>query len=95
MLTNRLPNAIIVTVTVEDIRRGKRDSMESCPIARAVRRVVGRGARVSVSAGAIELAASEERGFYDMPRRATKFVHAFDEQAAAKPIVFTAWRYRS
>lgn len=77
---NNLKDKYIIKVTRTDIRKGIKESIHMCPIARAVRRIT-RAKRVSVLGSSISINGITFIG----PDKAYKFVENFDIYGTAKP----------
>lgn len=75
-----------ITVTKKDIQMGLPSDSCLCPIARAVRRVLGRGVRVWRYGVYRRLS---EDDFAEFPERVTQFIDRFDDGKPVKPFTFT------
>ena len=77
---------IIVKVTQEDITKGVKGNVNSCAIARAVKRAVGKGLTVSVGDGVdVSSKDGEHYAFADLSKKAQRFIQRFDEGEKVKP----------
>lgn len=80
-----------ISVTADDIKRGKRENTKWCPIACAVRKL-GKKKRIYVDQDVITLGSVT----YKMPQRAGNFVDLFDSGEKVRPFSFVAkkdsWR---
>lgn len=72
-----------VTVTHEDIKKGKKNEPEHCPIARALDRLYP-GNDVSVNEDTVEI----DDLTFTLPERAETFVSKFDAGEKVKPLKF-------
>ena len=92
----KLKNRIKVEVTAQDIRRGKRGTCQLCPVAKTVKRVLGRGYRVSICDDIYVTAVKGDIGevSFNMPVEAQTFINNFDYGRPVKPFSFVAVRYR-
>lgn len=78
-----------INVTAQDIKYGRPEHGEACPIARAVRRTkVGKQAVFSVGASYIYTEARPEMGRVVLPSEATDFIRAFDRHLPVEPFTF-------
>lgn len=81
---------ITVEVTALDIKRGTRNTLSQCPIARAIRRLkfkdvsIGGTARFTKGSGKNAL-----RLVFDIPKAASTFIGRFDLGKPVKPFTFT------
>ncbi len=94
-----LPKTIKVELAETDIRLGVAANSVKCPIARALRRAVGRGTAVSVKGSKYVYIGSDT---YLIPKKAVTFINRFDTsyymrgkersdfKASLKPISFVA-----
>jgi len=78
-----------ITVTAEDIKRGKRHSCERCPVALAISRVLRIRGRVWVDGDSCE-APSGQRA--SLPKKVRDFVAAFDDLESVRPFSFVMRR---
>lgn len=81
------PKRLKVRVTAKDIEAGSRGMAFSCPVARAVKRLLGVALRVDC----------QQMGWYsghlyELPADARDWVSDFDGGHAVKPFTFTATR---
>lgn len=72
-----------VEVSAADIKKGKRNEPESCPIALAVQRLLPWNS-ISVNEDTIEIDGCS----YDLPKIAEKFVEKFDAKETVEPFSF-------
>lgn len=76
-----------IRVTAEDIRLGDASNIWSCPIALAATRAFGaRG--VSVYPQYLAMGAIGDRQTLELPRKAKKFIAAFDSLHSVEPFAF-------
>jgi hypothetical protein len=79
-----------IEVTQEDIECGERNNQDSCPVARAARRKLGRKVRVNV--GSMEVSGKfgphRPGRFYKLDEATKEFIRDFDARQLVKP--FTA-----
>lgn len=83
---------ITITVTQEDIDKGRRESSCNCPIALAARRVfVNDSVRVSPFDLVLYAKDDEEVRYRMLPQEAARFIEQFDHQGPTqvKPFSFT------
>jgi hypothetical protein len=73
-----------ITVTAEDIKNGKPDMPEFCPIALAVKRA-GLCEHPYVISTYIDC---EDGTFYDLPHNASEFITMFDAHKTVQPFEF-------
>jgi hypothetical protein len=81
-----------INVTASDIARGKARECDTCPVARAIRRVAKGYAGVVVtkwSAWLCEKPGDEAGKRLDLPRAAQVFIHLFDTSQPVIPFKFT------
>jgi|JI10StandDraft_1071094.scaffolds.fasta_scaffold51847_3 hypothetical protein len=74
---------MLISVTAEDIKAGKRGNCEKCPIALALIRSLGNPteATISVNQGFVQLWPSNENlqpSSFDLPEYARSFIYMFD-----------------
>lgn len=84
----KMPAAIKVAVSQTDIKKGRKYAADSCPVALAVKRAIGRTAYVTSTTVLINGVC------YMMPHAASTFVRAFDSNKidsnkVVKPFRFT------
>ena len=86
----KIPKKLRIRVTKKNIKYGKPNTTDFCPIALAVKSKI-KTSNVSVDGETIELTSSRFNGaIYDLPVRAQKFVDRFDTGDSVKPFSFTA-----
>ncbi len=80
-----------ISVTAEDIARGKRGSCGECPIALAVARALGKATDVKVTCvfAYIRHNLRDATTVYALPGKATRFIDAFDDGEPVEPFTFT------
>lgn len=79
---------IIIEVTEEDIKSGRRHSYSKCPIALAIRRAFARDYGVAVGVGSFCVGID----VWKLSRRAQNFIQNFDEGCPVKPFSFRIWK---
>ena len=90
MKLKEAPKKVTIEVTQTDIKKGDQGDMQSCAIARAVKRTMGDSPNVD-SLITVEIAG--KTWFYDMPQKAANFISKFDEdKSLVKPFSFVAKR---
>lgn len=77
-----------INVTVEDIRRGCRESEFACPIALAIRRATGRGVEVTPYSAHLYSQEYLVKVKVPLPDDARAFIRRFDGGAAVRPFSF-------
>ncbi len=88
MKLKEAPNQVKIEVTQADINQGKQGKIESCAIARAVKRAMGDNPKVSDD---IEITIGDGLQYYDIPKKAAIFIEQFDEdKKKVKPFTFVA-----
>jgi hypothetical protein len=75
---------ILVRVTKDDIKRGKREDMQACPIARSLKRLGKRQVEVAIFGGI----SWGTNGYAKCPKEAKKFIRAFDRGRKVEPFKF-------
>lgn len=81
---------IRITVTEEDIARGKRESCTGCPIGRAAKRALGRDFAPEVNPMTLDVLLKGALVAYAwLPKRAQDFIADFDIKVPVKPFSFT------
>lgn len=87
-----------ISVTAQDIQRGKHENIKRCPVARAIRRALkGRRVYVAVEPGYVVLGAFHRANWDSMidartitlPLRVRQWVWDFDGNKPVKPFSFT------
>lgn len=83
------PSTITIDVTTTDIKRGMRQSLAKCPVARAVRRHFPKRL-IFVTADVIEVVVRDKFSnkpvmCYMVPSRVTAFIKRFDAKQSVKP----------
>jgi hypothetical protein len=81
---------VTVTVTAADIQRGSAADPLRCPIALAMKRVTRR--KVCVNVAEVHVGNVGSRDVYELPRRADRFMDAFDFGHPVKPFSFKIGR---
>jgi len=76
-----------VNVTRDDIKRGVRENIHLCPIARALRRLGF--SKISVDQNGIEI----RNKVFDIPPKASRFINDFDFEELVKPFSFVMREY--
>jgi len=74
-----------ITVTKEDIQKGRRENPWFCPIARAIKRQC-KLTRSTVSVG--ERTATVNHKILNIPKSAQSFIDKFDNKKSVKPFSF-------
>lgn len=75
-----------IKVTQQHIKKGRRASARSCPIALALNEQVG--ALAIVGHGSASAGVDPNRRHFDLPRAVRRFIYQFDEGKAVKPFNF-------
>lgn len=70
-----------IEVTAQDIRRGKKADPDHCPVARALRRA----GLPKAWAGDSHYGWGEETASWPLPKRAKRFIEAFDNGMPVRP----------
>jgi hypothetical protein len=78
-----MKKALRVNVTRRDIRQGLEANPSKCPVALAICRHKGLG-RVAVGTSIVRIASR----YYDLPKKAAKFIRSFDDDKRVKPVRF-------
>lgn len=77
-----------VSVTQDDIDHGERHCCERCPVARAIRRVIGDMPVVEVERDNVTIGPLGGWTYATLPTRATKFIDRFDVGLKVAPFTF-------
>jgi hypothetical protein len=80
---------VVIRVSRDDIRKGKIESSEYCPIARAVKRMVIKGTKVSVCQDVIDLKNEALDSDENLSNPEESFVRRFDNGEKVSPMEFT------
>jgi hypothetical protein len=79
-----------IHITQDDISRGKREDIENCPIALAVKRATA-CACVTIDDGLGGISTDDHAG--TLPKKAVRFMRDFDGGMAVRPFDFSVrWR---
>jgi hypothetical protein len=79
---------ITISVLPLDIKRGKKTHCNKCPVARAIKRHLKRGAATEVCYTSFYLNWGEEVEMYLLPQKAMNFIRGFDDKRKVKPFKF-------
>lgn len=86
-----------ITVLAKDIRLGTPGEIFVCPVSRATRRTLGLKDAAAVAVASticIHRTPQSLEEDYELPKRANKFVNAFDDGKLVKPFTFKLGRKR-
>lgn len=78
-----------VRVTADHIKRGKRRSESSCPIALALCEKLQVETQRGTSVGQMHLTVKGVRLLSKVPKKIVQFIEAFDKGSKVKPFTFT------
>lgn len=81
------PKLLKIKVSRVHIKKGKKGSTKSCPIARAIRSLGYKN--IAVSSCDIQI----NDHVYDIPDKVSDFIEQFDDGKEVKPFEFTARQY--
>lgn len=78
-----------IEVTEEDIAKGVKWNPVRCPVAKGIRRVLGKGKKLEVDGYSLSITSRNgETDEVDLPKKVHKFVDRFDDGRKVKPISF-------
>lgn len=83
--------SVTIEVTADDIKRGKQHEMDTCAVARAIKRALPGAREVEVSGYGIDFLNPLTRAteVCEVPKKVAAFIHAFDkDKNAVKPFSF-------
>jgi hypothetical protein len=76
-----------VRVTRQDIRKGVKESQDSCPVARAIKRITHKKVYVDPDS-IIVYYRRDQSTFYDTTSEVTDFIELFDDGGKVSPFTF-------
>ena len=94
MYSDALPDRIFVRVTNKEIKKGKKKSSDSCPIALAIKKLYPTY-KFSIGLDSCDFNSEFTRGSYKPSRAAQRFMNRFDEKGrkSVKPFNFVLTRF--